>query len=40
MPVQPSRTCRFSDSALYWVRMKTLRRPELMQLESVISMIR
>jgi len=27
----PSRMCRFSDSALYCVRMKTLRRPELMQ---------
>ena len=40
MPVHPSRMCRFSESALYCVRMKTLRRPELMQLERVMSMMR
>src|ERR1700728_2190378 len=38
--VQPSRICRFSDSALYCVRMYTRRRSELMQLERVISMMR
>src|SRR5580698_7566861 len=38
--VQPSRMCRFSDSALYCVRMYTRRRSELMQLERVISMMR
>src|SRR5580698_7695981 len=38
--VQPSRMCRFSDSALYCVRMYTRRRSELMQLERVMSMMR
>src|SRR5947209_17543967 len=37
---QPSRIWRFSESALYCVRMYTLRRSELMQLESVTSMMR
>src|SRR5437899_2578047 len=38
--LQPRRRCRSSDRALYWVRTRTRRRPELMQLESVKSMIR
>ena len=37
---QPMRTWRFRLCALYWVAMKILRRPELMQLESVKSTIR
>ena len=37
---QPSRIWRFSDSALYCVRMYTRRRSELMQLDSVMSMMR
>ena len=36
---QPIRTWRLRLCALYWVAMKTLRRPELMQLESVKSTI-
>ncbi len=37
---QPMRTWRFRLWALYWVAMKIFRRPELMQLESVKSMMR
>ena len=37
---QAIRTCRLSDSDLYWVAMKMRRNPELMQLLSVKSMIR
>src|SRR5271170_1799526 len=37
---QPSRMWRLSESALYWVRMYTWRRSELMQLERVMSMMR
>ena len=40
IPVQPSRICRFRLSALYCVRMYTRRSPELMQFESVMSMMR
>ena len=40
MPVQPSRMCRFSDSALYWVSTYTRRNPELTQFDSVMSIIR
>ena len=36
----PSRMCRFSDSALYCVRIYTRRKSELMQLERVMSMMR
>ena len=37
---QPMRMWRFSESDLYCVAMKMRRRPELMQLLSVKSMIR
>ena len=36
----PIRMCRFSDSDLYCVAMKTRRSPELMQLLSAKSMMR
>ena len=38
--LQPMRMCRLSDSDLYCSAMKILRRPELMQLLSVKSMMR
>ena len=38
--LQPMRTWRFRLCALYWVAMKILRSPELMQLESVKSTMR
>ncbi len=38
--LHPMRRCRLSDSDLYWSAMKIRRRPELMQLLSVKSMMR
>src|SRR5579859_4431541 len=40
LPLQPSRMWRFSESALYCVRMYTRRRSELMQFDRVMSMMR
>ena len=38
--LQPMRMWRFRLWDLYWVAMKIFRRPELMQFESVKSMMR